>query len=212
MEYMDEAILEMRQKEKEKRHTTLETGIYVNRKLIGFQTEQLYDQQMELVLPVTFIDMPQMVADVKYPSRYRPQIIKTSLDGTVNITFNRFDIRVEGSGGLEEVAARFQAVLKQVNPAVKIFNYDEVVDEDRHYRLFSYKSYGLDAQIYNLVCVTPVGDRILQACFNCEYKDHQLWEEIAKQMFVTMKETPGQRRHLQCMGKRAMETASLSLK
>lgn len=188
MEYMDEQILEMRQKEKEKRHTTLETGIYVKKKLIEFHQEELFDGQVEIVLPVTFIDMPQLVADVKYPSTYRPQIIKTSLDGTVNVTFNIFDIKVEGSEGLEDVSARFQAILKQVNPAIKIFNYDEVVCENRYYRLFSYKSYAMDTQIYNLICVTPIKDKVLQVCFNCEYNDYELWEEIAKQIFLTIKE------------------------
>lgn len=189
MEYIDEQILAMRQREREKKHTTLETGIYVNKKLIEFHLEQLFDHRIELMLPVTFIDMPELVANIKYPSQYRPPVIKTSLDGTVNFTFNIFDIKVEGSGGLEEVVAHFQAVLKQVNPAIKIFNYDEVLCENRSFRFFSYKSYGIDMQLYNLMCVTPIEDQVLQVCFNCVYNDYELWEDIAKQIFLTIRES-----------------------
>lgn len=187
MEFFDERIIELRQKEKEKGHTTLETGIYVKRELVEFAAEKLFNEQVEILLPTSFIDMPQAVAKVKYPSEYRPPIIKTSLDGTVNFTFNLFDILTEGSDGLEEVATHFQLVLKQVNPILKIHNYNEMTCESQSYRLFSYKSYGLDMQIYNLMCVTPIRDKILQGSFSCPYEEHELWEEIAQQVFLSIR-------------------------
>lgn len=187
MEFPDERIIELRQKEKEKAYTTLETGIYVNRELIEFASEKLFNEQMEILLPTSFINMPPAVAKVKYPSEYRPQIIKTSLDGTANFTFNLFDILIEGSDGLEEVAAHFQLVLKQVNPILKIHNYNEVDCEGQSYRLFSYKSYGLDMQIYNLMCVTQIKDKVLQGSFSCPYEEHELWEEIARQIFLSIR-------------------------
>jgi len=187
MEFFDEQVIEMRQKEKEKGYTTLETGIYVNRVLIEFAWEPLFDEQAEILLPTSFIDMPRAVAKVKYPSEYRPPIIKTSLDGMANFTFNLFDILAEGSGGLDEVAAQFQLVLKQVNPIIKIHNYEEMVCERQCFRLFSYKGYGLDTQMFNLICVTPIRDRVLQACFNCPYDNRELWENIAQQMFLSIR-------------------------
>ncbi len=187
MGFPDERIIELRQKEKEKEHTTLETGIYVNRELIEFASEKLFNEQVEILLPTSFIDMPQAVAQVKYPSEYRPPIIKTSLDGTANFTFNLFDIQTEGSDGLEEVTAHFQLVLKQVNPILKIHNYNEVTCEGQSYRLFSYKSYGLDMQIYNLMCVTPIRDKVLQGSFNCPYEEHEPWKKIAQQVFLSIR-------------------------
>ena len=78
MEFFDEKVIELRQKEKEKGYTTLETGIYVNRELVEFASEKLFDEQVEIVLPTSFIDMPQAVAKVKYPSEYRPPGVETS--------------------------------------------------------------------------------------------------------------------------------------
>ena len=155
--------------------------------MVEFTSENLFDEQVEIVLPTSFIDMPQAVAKVKYPSEYRPPIIKTSLDGTANFTFNLFDILIEGSDGLEEVAAHFQLVLKQVNPILKIYNYNEMICEGQSYRLFSYKSYGLDMQMYNLMCVTPIRDKVLQGCFSCPYEEHELWEQIAQQIFLSIR-------------------------
>jgi len=188
MEFFDEQIIEMRQKEKEKGFTTLETGIYVNRVLIEFALEQIFDKQVEIILPTSFIDIPDAVAKVKYPSEYRPSVIKTSLDGTANFTFNLFDIPTEGTDGLEEVAAHFQMVLKQVNPAIRIHKYNEMIGEEQQFRLFSYKSYGLDMHMYNLMCVTPIKNRILQACFNCPYDEYELWEKIAQKVLLSIKE------------------------
>lgn len=186
MEYFDQQIIEMRQNEKEKKHTTLETGIYVNRKLIEFEPDQLFDGQIEMMLPAAFIDMPKIVAKVKYPSEYRPQIIKTSLDGTVNLTFNLLEVTVEDQEGLEEVAARFQAVIKQVNPVIKVKN-QQIHHKNQNYQAFSYKSYGIDRPIFNLVCLTPVKDKLLQLCFNCPDGEQEKWENITNQIFQTIK-------------------------
>jgi len=75
---------------------------------------------------------------------------------------------------IKDLRQQFQTVITSVNPAIKIFNYDEAVCENRYYRLFSYKSYAMDTQIYNLICVTPIKDKVLQVCFNCEYNDYEL--------------------------------------
>lgn len=187
MEYYDEQVLQMRQREKEKGYTTLETGIYVDRKLIEFCATRLFDERIEIMLPKTFIDMPGAVIKVKYPSEYRPEIIKTSLDGTVNFTFNLFDIMIDGPDGLEEVAAHFQAVLTKVNPALKVNNYEAADCKEQPCRFFSYKSFGLDIQMYNLIGIMQVKDQVLQICFNCPYDDYRLWEEIAKMVVISTK-------------------------
>ena len=55
MEFPDERIIELRQKEKEKAYTTLETGIYVNRELIEFASEKLFNEQMEIFIANIFL-------------------------------------------------------------------------------------------------------------------------------------------------------------
>lgn len=50
-----------------------------------------------LMLPDTFVDMPSSIVKLKYPSEQRPQIIKTSLDASVNFTFSLFNQEFEDS-------------------------------------------------------------------------------------------------------------------
>lgn len=188
MTYFDKAVLEMRQNQKEQKHTTLDTGIYVNKKLIEFKTEYLFRNQVDIMLPISFIDMPYAIAAVKYPSEFRPQIIKTSLDGTINFTFNLFDIPGGESERINEFANQFQAVLKQVNSSVKILEVFEEKQKEQYFKLFSYKSSGIDVQIYNLVCMTSIKNKILQETFNCLFDEADDWKDIAKSIFLTTKE------------------------
>lgn len=79
------------------KHTTLETGIYVGDDLITFTQIMLPETKIHLYLPEQFIVMPNLVKDMKYPSKNAPDLIITSLDSMVNFGFNI--LRVMGVSG-----------------------------------------------------------------------------------------------------------------
>lgn len=187
MPYMDTHILEQRQRQKEEKHQTLETGIYIDRKLIEFKLVHLFENTLDIMLPSSFIDMPMAVAKVKYPSEQRPQIIKTSLSGRENFTFNLYNTPIEDPKRIREVSEQFQAVLKQINQSVRI---SEITAPEKNKALlmFSYKSVGIDAQIYNLVCMTSLKGKLLQETFSCLYDFHEQWKTIATEVFLSTKE------------------------
>ena len=95
MEYYDEQILEARWEEERRKHTTLETGIYVEDDLITFSQITLPDTKIRLYLPEQFVVMPDQVREVKYPSLNAPDFIITSLDSTVNFCFNILPVQLE---------------------------------------------------------------------------------------------------------------------
>ena len=61
MDYYDEQILQSRQEEERQKHTTLETGIYVEDDLITFQKVTLPDTRIQMFLPEQFIPMPDFL-------------------------------------------------------------------------------------------------------------------------------------------------------
>ena len=85
MEYFDEEILEARRELERLKHTTLETGIYVGDELITFTNITLPQTKIHIYLPEQFIVMPDLVKDMKYPSKNAPDLIITSLDSMVNL-------------------------------------------------------------------------------------------------------------------------------
>ena len=71
------------------------------------------------------------------PSEQRPQVIKTSDDGTVNFTFSLYDTEFN-ERQIEDALGQFKAVIRKVNPAF-IF-YDFVVESDKALGWFDFKS------------------------------------------------------------------------
>ncbi len=80
MEYFDEEILDAKRELERLKHTTLETGIYVEDELLTFTQVTLPSSKIRIYLPEQFIVMPDMVKDMKYPSKNAPDFIVTSLD------------------------------------------------------------------------------------------------------------------------------------
>ena len=119
MEYYDEQILEARWEEERRKHTTLETGIYVEDDLITFSQITLPDTKIRLYLPDQFVVMPDQVREVKYPSLNAPDFIITSLDSTVNFGFNILPVELE-EGDTKTMSRQFQNALRNVNPSIYI--------------------------------------------------------------------------------------------
>ena len=90
MEYYDEQILEARWEEERRKHTTLETGIYVEDDLITFSQITLPDTKIRLYLPEQFVVMPDQVREVKYPSLNAPDLSSQvwTLRSTFALTFS----------------------------------------------------------------------------------------------------------------------------
>ena len=65
MEYYDEEILEARWEEERRKHTTLETGIYVEDELITFSQIILPNTKILLYLPEQVFPMPESVIEGK---------------------------------------------------------------------------------------------------------------------------------------------------
>jgi len=94
-EFFDEKILEYRRKARKEKYNSLETGMYIKDELVHFERNELFQKKMNIMLPVTFVNMPPNLARIKYASEQRPQIIKTSLDTSVNIGFNMLNADIQ---------------------------------------------------------------------------------------------------------------------
>ena len=91
MDFLDEKIMEMRRQEKQKELNIREDGLIVKGEKIEFQDTTLFQEKMLILLPTSFVDMPQKIARLKHPSEQRPEIINTDLLGSTNVAFNLSD-------------------------------------------------------------------------------------------------------------------------
>ena len=115
MDFLDEKIIEARRKEAQKELDIRKDGLIVKGEKIEFRDTPLFQEKMSILLPASFVDMPQKIARLKYPSE-RPQIIKTDLLGSTNFAFNLFDKAIQPAQ-MKSAADGMKLILKKVNPA-----------------------------------------------------------------------------------------------
>ena len=59
MDFLDEKIIEARRKEAQRELDIREDGLIVKGEKIEFQDTPLFQEKMSILLPVSFVDMPQ---------------------------------------------------------------------------------------------------------------------------------------------------------
>lgn len=183
--FFDEKILEYRKRARDEKYCSLETGMYIKDEFIQFERKVIFQEKMSIILPTTFVDLPSNIAKLKYISEQRPQIIKTSLDTTVNLGFTMTDIEIHPEQ-VEALCKQAKSALKRVNPAI-IF-YEGQVESDLSLGWFEFKSYGIDSNAYNLMFVTIIKGKMLHGVFICNYDDALEWRDAARQMMHSIRD------------------------
>lgn len=189
MEYFDEEILDARRELERLEHTTLESGIYVEDELITFSQVTLPDTKISIYLPESFILMPDMVKDMKYPSKNAPDFVITSLDSTVNFGFNILQVLLE-EGDTKTMSEQFQNALHNVNPSIKIKNQtsDLTTVGGNELSWFDFKGYALDGQNYNRMYIVRMRKTVLHGIFNCPMQFKDAWNDIVEKCFMSIEE------------------------
>ena len=189
MEYIPEEILEARRELELMKHNTLETGIYVEDELITFTKIILPDTKISIFLPEQFIVMPDMVKDMKYPSKNAPDLVVTSLDSKVNFGFNILPVLME-AGDTEELSRQFQNAIHNVNPSIRIKNQTsgETMEQGNEMSWFDFKGYTLDELNYNRMYLVRMRKTVLHGVFNCPMRVKEQWETIVEKCFLSIEE------------------------
>ena len=192
MNHYDKQILEARQEEERRRHTTLATGIYVDDELITFERITLPGTRVRMLLPEYFIPMQETVKNVKYPSRNAPDFIVTSLDTMVNFGFNVLPVRLE-EGDTKVMSIQFQEALRNINPSIRISERvdNTATETGSEMSWFGFKGYVLDGQNYNRMYIIRLAKNVLHGIFNCPPRVRDQWEDIVDQCFRSVEETWG---------------------
>ena len=189
VEYDDEQIIAVKKQMKALQTANIkEQGIYIGEEYFKFQSVHIFDN-VSIYLPESFIEMPDKIRKMKYPSDNRPDVIKTNLNTNINFAFNWLEnLNCINQG--EELSGQIKDVLIKTNPSFVFY-------EDRNgktysgniIKMFDFKSYGIDEQMYNMMCTISFHGGILHGIFNCLDRDSEDWKEVAWQVFQTSLES-----------------------
>ena len=188
MEYEDEQLAALKKQARSNQAVNIkEQGVYIGEEFINFQPVHILEK-ISIYLPETFIEMPEEIKKVKYPSANRPEIIKTSLNTNVNFAFNWMDKR-SFVNQEEELALQLKAVLLKTNPSFVFYEEDEQKTSGGNtIRTFDFKSYGIDEQMYNMMCIISFSGGTLHGIFNCLDRDSEDWKKVLGQVFQSVVE------------------------
>lgn len=177
----EENVMVTRQLERINRYTSVETGIYVEGELIKFCEAKLFNGQLGISLPVSFRDMSPEDARKKYFSEQRPEVIKTNEDGSINFCFSMAERKVRPEH-LESLIQDFYDVLKRFQPMSVCLDMGTEFYGSIPCARLEFISNALNENLYNMLTIYPLTDKLLLGMFNCPFNKYKEWTNCLSQV------------------------------
>ena len=109
---------------------------------------------------------------------------------SMNMTEQIFRVVIpeEEETQVKDAAKQSQKMLKQLNPAYIFYELEEKKLETTTISWFDFKSYAMDAQMYNMMYVTCIDKKLVHGNFNCLYQDMIEWKEAVNQVISSIED------------------------
>ncbi|EES50283.1 hypothetical protein NE172_13875 [Clostridium botulinum] len=187
-ERVDEKILDFinAAEEKELRKNITNGLVKINNKFYEFEETEFFDGALKMYIPNTFEDMSMEARKLKYPSESRPEIIKSNDDGSICITLNVINSKLDEEH-VEEVKDLMKGFIKKTNPS-NIFYKDGLLEvNSKNVGFFEFKSYAVDDSLYNISFFLEFEGKTFMGTFSCPYNECKEWRDVAFQFIRTIK-------------------------
>ncbi|MBQ9989540.1 MAG: hypothetical protein IJP31_01145 [Lachnospiraceae bacterium] len=182
-------ILDMRQEGLEEKYSSIYGDhVFIGRQCVEFVMEDIYPPMVRVMLPRQFMDMPATLAKQKYPSEYRPTVIKTSPDLSINFAFQYFEERVPEKE-LMQGARYFYGTLQKCYPGYDYLDFSQGCrkdDESHKLVWYIYSNPTITDTVVNIHAFTIVEERLLQGIFNAPEMVFAWWKPYALEVFESI--------------------------
>ena len=184
--YYDKQIIPLKVRSSEAESMSLDTGYYIEGRLETFSKEQYFDDLLSIYIPESFIDMPDEIKEIKYPTYFRPEIIKTNLAGDVNLSISL--IKVGEDTEVKTLVTDFRNLLAKAHNGIKFLEYDELEKEGcvKMY-CFDFIIPGIDERIYHKTGLGKIGRETVQVMFNCREPLAWTWKKAVNDILQNIK-------------------------
>lgn len=187
MKYLDERLVMLRRCQIKKKYYNSVTGMYVGEELLHFQ-EMGLPGNGTVKIPENFSRMEPGLAQRKYPSVNRPQLILSNPGGTVNITFNIYEILEEDTSSVEDMLDSFKRIVQTAQPSVTFAGRGSMETGGCQRGWLEFKSVSLDGRIYNLLSLTRLCRCSVLGMFNCPDQEMVSWRPVFLEVAATIVE------------------------
>jgi len=174
--YYDKQIIPLKVRSSEAEAMSLDTGYYIEGRLETFSKEQYFDNLLSIYIPESFIDMPDEIKEIKYPTNFRPEIIKTNLAGDVNLSISL--LKVSEDTEVKTLVTDFKNLLSKAHNGIKFLEYDEL-EKEGYVKMYCFDFIipGIDERIYHKAGLGKIGRETVQVMFNCREPLSWTWKK-----------------------------------
>ena len=180
--YYDKQIIPLKVRSSEAESMSLDTGYYIEGRLETFSKEQYFDDLLSIYIPESFIDMPDEIKEIKYPTGFRPEIIKTNLAGYINLSFSLLE--ESGNADVETLVSDFVNILSKAHKGIKFLDSTKLKKEGcLEVYCFDFILPGIDEKIYHMIGMGKADRKIIQTIFNCRESSANTWKKAVTDIF-----------------------------
>ena len=174
--YYDKQIIPLKVRNSEAEAMSLDKVYYIEGRLETFSKEKYFDDLLSIYIPESFIDLPDEIKEVKYPTNFRPEVIKTNLAGDVNLSISL--LKVSEDTEVKTLVTDFKSLLSKAHNGIKFLEYDELEKEGcvKMY-CFDFIIPGIDERIYHKTGLGKIGRETVQVMFNCREPLSWTWKK-----------------------------------
>ena len=180
--YYDKQIVPLKVRSSEAESMSLDTIYYIEGRLETFSKEQYFDDLLSIYIPESFIDMPDEIKEIKYPTGFRPEIIKTNLAGDINLSFSLLE--ESGNADVETLVSDFVNILSKAHKGIKFLDSTKLKKEGcLEVYCFDFILPGIDEKIYHMIGMGKADRKIIQTIFNCRESSANTWKKAVTDIF-----------------------------
>ncbi len=180
--YIDEKIIPMKLETDNSISMSLEDGYYISGKLETFTKALYFNDSVSIYSPSSFIDMPDEIKEIKYPTKFRPEIIKTNLAGDINLSLSLLE---EGKDAdVETLLSDLRSLLSKAHKGIRFLEAKKLNKEGFvEINCFDFILPGIDEKIYHMMGMGKTDRQIIQVIFNCMEPDANGWKKAVIDIF-----------------------------
>ena len=180
--YIDEKIIPMKLETDNNIFMFLEDGHYISGKLETFTKALYFNDSVSIYTPSSFIDMPDEIKEIKYPTSFRPEIIKTNLAGDINLSLSLLE---EGKDAdVETLQSDLRSLLSKAHKGIKFLEAKKLNKEGFvEMNCFDFILPGIDEKIFHMMGMGKTDRQIIQVIFNCREPDANAWKKAVINIF-----------------------------
>lgn len=180
--YIDEKIIPMKLETDNSISMSLEDGYYISGKLETFTKALYFNDSVSIYIPSSFIDMPDEIKEIKYPTNFRPEIIKTNLAGNINLSLSLLEEAKDAD--IETLLSDLRSLLSKAHKGIRFLEAKKLNKEGFvEINCFDFILPGIDEKIYHMMGMGKTDRQIIQVIFNCMEPDANAWKKAVIDIF-----------------------------